>query len=48
MDEDFLNDLKRLLEDGVDHTDWKCVEDAIELIREACGEFDDEFEEYES
>ena len=34
MDKTILNDIKRLLEDGLDCNDWQCVQDALECLDE--------------
>jgi len=34
MDDNFLHDLKRTLTDALECEDWKCVEEALELIEE--------------
>jgi hypothetical protein len=45
MDEDLLNDIRQLLDDGLENTDWKCIEEALEIVKEAQGDYDDEFAE---
>ena len=34
MDKSILNDIKRLLEDGLDVNDWQCIQDALECLEE--------------
>jgi hypothetical protein len=48
MDDHSLTDIKRLLIDGLENTDWKCVEEALEIIKELQGDYDDEFAEYDN
>lgn len=47
MDEHFLKDLRKLLEDGIENLDWNCVDEAIDMIAESQGEYDDEFADYD-
>jgi hypothetical protein len=34
MDYTFVNDLKRTLEDAIEYEDWKCIEEALEIIND--------------
>jgi|DEB0MinimDraft_6_1074348.scaffolds.fasta_scaffold564062_1 hypothetical protein len=34
MDENIIHDIKRTLEDALECEDWKCVEEALELIND--------------
>ena len=42
MDEELISDIRRLLEDALECDDWKCVDDALFLIKDAQGEIEDD------
>lgn len=44
MDEQFLFDIRKILEDGLEVEDWNCVVDVIDMIRDIQGDFDDDDE----
>jgi len=46
MDEQFLFDIRKSLEDGLECEDWKCIEEAIEMIRDVQGDYDEDDIEY--
>lgn len=46
MDDELLSDIRRSLEDALGCDDWQCVRDALDMIKDFQGDFDDE-EEYE-
>lgn len=51
MDEDLQNvketlrDIKRCLVDALENEDWKCIEDAIDIISDIDGTYDDSLDE---
>ena len=47
MDEELIFDIRRSLEDALECEDWKCVEDALDMIKEYHGEFNIEDEEFD-
>ena len=45
MDEQFLVDIRKALEDGLACEDWNCVIEAIDIIREAQNDYEDDDDE---
>lgn len=41
-----LYDVKKSLEDALSCEDWKCVEEALDMVKEILGELDDEDDLY--
>ena len=42
MDEETLQDIKRCLIDALENEDWNCVEEAIDIINDIDGTYDEE------
>lgn len=40
MDNEILYDIKRCLEDGLSCNDWKCIEEALEVISDYIDGYD--------
>ena len=47
MDDQFLYDIRKALEDGLECEDWNCITEALEMILEYQEDFDtDDYLEY--
>lgn len=44
VDKEILQDIRNLIEDAMDCGDWKCIEDALYMIKDIQGEVEDEID----